>query len=398
MNPPPVKALLQLLRTSLCPAGPGLEPLLTGLAHPLTDQRGWTLSKRLLTLRQPLSSDEEAVAALLATDPAIGDPWLAVMAARTREAGKLSNPEALVQLISQLGAAAPRVEQALPAASLAPTSLADLERQLLGSTVEQNQTLPVLTRVLATAAQMSRWQESQSALPPLAPIDRSGQQPQVNWCRGRLLCLPAIALKTAPGVHATVLPGHFYLVEHSHQERLSHIATSPWLFLCAAIAYTQDSWAAEQRGGLLLELPMGQQPSHPGDVQVLVEDAEGYEVLCGTLGELVMRIIDALDMAFFPYTPSVAELNNRLSPVIHQLLTLRLWHYSDGLYGEQGYYCIDPDFADDCYRITGSKIFGRRARSLIQTIRLLAEQWRQERQLRPQQNRNHDNRNRSLAR
>ena len=120
---------------------------------------------------------------------------------------------------------------------------------------------------------------------------------------------------------------------------------------------------------------------NPGEIQVLVEDTDGYEVLCGTLGELVLRVLDTLDMALFPRTPSVNEMNSLLTPVVHQLQTLKLWRYYEGLSGEQGYYRMAPAFADDCYRIEGSKLFGRQASKLWQTMRIQAEQWRKEKQM-----------------
>ncbi len=413
MNKPPVKALLQLFSQGQCSTEPALKTLLIGLAHPDKDKysskesSGWTISKRLLSCRASLTSDEEAVAAVLATDHCIRQSWLAVMAGRTREAGKLDNPEALVQLVTRLGAAASWVEQALPSASLASTNHNALERQLFGSGVEQNQSLPALTRVLATAAVLNQWQNlelsSESAaeknLNPLEPVDATGKQPDTNWCKGRLLILPKYPSVDVSFQNQTLLPGIISSPLQSvpgspsmSKESASNTSkeeeswqwlwacSSPWLFLLSALVYTQDSWAAEQWGGLILELPAGQQPTSPSEIQVLVEGSEGDEVLCGTLAELLLRVLDAMGMALFPYTPNNNELNNLLSPVIHQLLKHQLWRYHEGLSGEQGYYRIDPDFADDCYKIDGSIIFGRRARPLWQTIRLQAEQWRAEKQ------------------
>lgn len=387
MTHPPVKALLKLLGTGQCGSESHLDTLLPGLAHPMDDGHGWTISKRLLwVVKRQLTNAEEAVAALLATQAEIRQPWLAIIASRAKEAGKLGNPEALVQLVSRLGAAAKYVEQTLPGASLKPTAFSELERQLLGGAAEQSQTLPALTRVLATAAELIRWQQADLVLPSLVKVDGSGEHPEKNWCRGRLLALPQPGAQPPQSSHSTLLPGNYSLAldgnpeQAQHEDKLAAVTRSPWLFLLTSITYAQDSWAAEQRGGLLLELPTGQSPSHPNGIQVLVEDHDGNEVLCGTMGELVLRVLDALDMALFPATPSVNELDSLLAPVIHQLIAHKLWQYHDGLSGEQGFYRMAPTFADECYRIAGSRILGRRARHLWYAVRTQAELWRQEKQ------------------
>jgi len=64
--------------------------------------------------------------------------------------------------------------------------------------------------------------------------------------------------------------------------------------------------------------------------------------------------------------------------VVQALLTHRVWRYYDGLSHGLGYYRIDPDFADLCYRRQGSRIFQRYGRTMWQDFRILAEEWRQE--------------------
>ena len=381
MKNPPVKHLLQLFQQGYCRAEPALNALLPGLAHPDSDENntGWTISRQLLSIRHLLATSEEAVAAVLALDTSIREAWLAVMAARTREAAKLSNPEALVQLVTRLGPVAhwvaQQIEQTAEPTRLSATSINTLERQLFNAGAEQNQSLPALTRVLAAAAQLAQWQAQKQALPamPTIPtVEADQQNPEQNWCKGRLLALPECSDTTS----ATLLTGT--TLASGKQSNMDWACTTPWGFLLTTLVYAQDSWAAEQRGGLLLELPAGQQPTHPGEIQVLVEDADGYEVLCGTLAELILRVLGSLNIALFPRTPNSNELNGLLSPVIHQLLAQQIWDYHEGLSGEQGYYRIHHAFADDCYKITGSKIFGRRGRILWQAFRIQAEQWRRE--------------------
>ena len=378
----PVSALLRLFSLGQCRAVPQLEPLLRGLAHPAPQQNLWSISQKLLKIRSQLSSDEEAVAAILATDEAIRKPWLSVMAGRVKEAGKLSNPDALVQLVTRLGPAAIWVEPALPSANIAPTEFKALEQQLLGAGVEQSQSLPIITRVLAAAAQLTQWQPY--PLSELAPVDNSHHNPEINWVSGRLLSLPEFSYGISP-LDSKVVSKQLSMLLQG-QNRLNSLPTmedivaTPWAFLLCAIVYAQDSWAAEQTGGLLLELPAGQQPTHPAEIQVLVEDSEGVEILCGTLAELVLRTLGTLGLALFPRTPDTNALNAMLSPMVQHMLEHKLWRFNEGLSGEQGYYTADPDFADRCYEIEGSRLFGRLGRHVWEAVRKQAGQWRKEKQ------------------
>jgi len=104
-------------------------------------------------------------------------------------------------------------------------------------------------------------------------------------------------------------------------------------------------------GGILLELPGGQNPFSPTQIQLLVVGRDENEVLCGTLAGLMLRFLESRSIYLFSKTPSIDELDSRLGCVVQALLTKRVWRYYDGLSGEQGYYRIDPDFADLCYRI-----------------------------------------------
>ena len=79
-----------------------------------------------------------------------------------------------------------------------------------------------------------------------------------------------------------------------------------------------------------------------------------------------------------PELPS--QLNNQLTPLISLLLQHKIWRYQHGLSGEQGFYQIHPQFADECYRIVGSRSFGRYGQVVWQAIRIQAEQWYQEKQ------------------
>jgi len=87
------KPLLSLFSSGSCRAGDKHnDRLLDGIAHPSTDRRHWIISQRLLRVRTSLSTDGEAMAAILATDPERRRPWAQIAAARCQEAGQVGGP------------------------------------------------------------------------------------------------------------------------------------------------------------------------------------------------------------------------------------------------------------------------------------------------------------------
>ena len=180
-----IKPLSQLFSTGTISqiTEPDLTTLLTGLAHPsITDdqnsQTHWVISKRLLQIRQQLTSDREAIAAILATQPEIRQHWLAILSARVKEAGQLTDGDSLVQFVSRLNGAAHWVETAWDEASLKTTALSELERALWGVTAEQAQTTPVLIRVMAAASQLVAWQSD--PLPKINATDSTVTETHIH--------------------------------------------------------------------------------------------------------------------------------------------------------------------------------------------------------------------------
>lgn len=382
-----IKPLAQLLEKGSCLASnKELTPMLEGLAHPCANGNSWVVSQRLLSMRQQLNSDAELVAALLATDSTLGKTWSGLIAARSREAGELSDAQVLIRLVSQLKGAAAWVVSCLEqenVPSLQPTEFVALERQLLGASAEQNQVSPALTRVLAAACRMHQWQ--QQPLPAIDKVKDDGSRPDTNWCKGRLIQRPghkAIEFQyLLSGESSRPLPTKLKLLSDKEQSLavLEWVLANPWAYLLALILYEQNVWQVETSGGLLLELPAGQSPQNPSEVQVLVADSDGDELLCGHLGEFIRKILSSLNMEIFPVGVTESELNAGLARVIGQLLHLKVWRYVEGLSGEQGYYQIHPDFSDACFGRRGQPSFHRYARSLRQAIRSQAMQWRNDR-------------------
>ena len=384
-----IKPLNQLLEKGSCLASSeALNQMLTGLAHPCANRQNWVISQRLLEVRQQLNSDAELIAALLATDVALRTAWCSLMAARCREAGKLADPQVLIRLVSQLKGAAAWVVESLAQSgavpTLDPTQFLTLERQLLGASAEQNQLTPTLTRVLAATGRLCQWQ--QQPLSAIDAINADGTRPDINWCNGRLIQLPGQKASEfqylLSGTSTQLLPANLNHLSAKQQSLavMDWVLGNPWAYLLALIVYEQNVWQVEAAGGVLLELPAGQLPHHPSEVDVLVTNREGDELLCGDLGGLVRKILSSLNMAIFPAGVSDGELNARLSQVISQLLNLKVWRYTEGLSGMQGYYQIHPDFSDACYGLKGQPSFSRYARHLRQAIRSQAVQWRNDRQ------------------
>lgn len=349
-----------------------LDTCLTGLAHPVDG--GWVISQRLLQTRQTVGSDAELIAAILATQDTYREAWSRILAARCQEAGQWQDAQVLLQLVTRLGNAAHWVEQALPTASLAPTTHTHEERELFGCSAEQNTATPLLLRVLATAVQLSHWQNQ--PLPTLGKVDTRGHALRQNWYAGRLLVLPGNERLAGNHDNDYLLQAQTPVNSHKPTS-FDWLLSQPWALLLTMITYAQYTWAAESRGGLLLELPNGQNAYQPAGVQVLVQGVQGDEVHCGSLAGLVLRVLEYVSMACFPQQPTVAELDQALSPLVGELLKRHIWHYREGGSGAQGQYQLHPTFADACFTIEGVKVFKLEGLALWQAVRIQAEQWRQ---------------------
>ncbi|SEL76070.1 hypothetical protein SAMN05216359_11611 [Roseateles sp. YR242] len=350
-----------------------------GTQHHQALGEGWIISQRLLAVRPALASDDELICALLAQQPEVRAAWLGIAAARCKEAGEMSDTAPLVALVSGLGTAAAGVESALASAHLTASPYATLERDLIGVSFEQAAATPGLVRILATAARLASFSDG---LPPLPELDASGHQVQQNWCHGRLLTLPYVLdqaeRKPTPDTRV-ILPGGIAPGFASDSTVMRWVLTHPWALLLTMLAFAQDAWRAESRGGLLLELPTGQNAFAPTEVTVTVMGAEGDEVRCGTLADLLLGMLARLGVGCFPQQPTVALLNAQLAPLLGLLLKHSVWRYQEGAGSQPGQYQIHPQFSDQCYSLPASRVFNRTGKLLWQTARLSAEALYQER-------------------
>ncbi|MGV5001977.1 hypothetical protein ACN2AK_13430 [Shewanella xiamenensis] len=348
----------------------------------------YCLSAPLLNAYNELSQLGEWQLALLGLNPEVRAHWLNLAAARCREAGAMSDPQVLVKLIQQLGNASTWVLAQLERADAHPQLIAgplsQLERDLLGQSLNDNAAIPALCRLLRACFTLHTLSEQAEALTPIQLIDNTAKQLASNWCRGRLLALPESLLneyRLNQPIKPPAKPNADWLLVsqpvNADATYIENFAEQPWWFLLSLIIFVQDAWAAEQRGGLLLTLPAGQNAFAPSQVNVTVQGIEGDEVNLGSLAEFLVLLLAELNIALYPALTNSAEdiqlLNRALSPLIAELLANKIWQFTEAGRGEPGHYRIHPDFSDACYSLPLAPLFGYKSQYVQQAIKQLAQ-------------------------
>lgn len=369
---------------------PALEKLLQPIVAGDTDgdvkgeSNAYCLSAPLLDAYNQLSQLGEWQLALLGLNPEVRTHWLNLAAARCREAGAMSDPQVLVKLIQQLGNASDWVLAQLESADAHPQlitgPLAKLERDLLGHSLNDNAAIPALCRILRACFKLHALSEQTEALTPIQPVDISAKQLAHNWCQGRLLVLPD-ALLSEYCLNQPLKPNDDWLLlsrpVNDGAKLIERFAHQPWWFLLSLVSFVQDAWAAEQRGGLSLTLPAGQNAFSPAQVNVAVQGIDGDEVSLGSLAEFLMQLLGELNIALYPELTNSAEefqrLNRALSSLIAELLAKKIWQFTETGRGEPGHYRIHPDFSDACYSLPLAPLFGYKSQHLQQAIKQLAQ-------------------------
>ena len=362
------------------------EPLQLGLwsLDPATDRA--MARSGLVQLSARLPNAEETVAAAFACQPELRTAWLRIIAARLREAGKRRDAAELCQAIDTLGEATRRIREELPRASLQSTGHATLEAALFGVPAEQAVVWPKLLRVIGATAEIIEGQRGPvlTALPNVEPLD-----PKRTWCNGRLLQMPVVD-GAGPPEPRFVLKGNCEPLSDTElvdgdiesQSVMRWVLYRPWIMLMAQVAFVQEAWEAEQISGrLTLELAEDQlaNPYEPSRVDVVVTTPDGDEILCGTLAELVRRVLARLDVTLLARPEEAAQLDQRLAPVVRLLLEKKIWRFEPGAGGgRRPGFVIDDEFSTSCYRAFGSKYFYRLGSVLTAAIRSTCEQWARE--------------------
>ncbi|MGE6452516.1 hypothetical protein ACQKC5_08955 [Shewanella baltica] len=352
------------------------------------ESNAYCLSEPLLNTYSELSQLGEWQLALLGLNPEVRAHWLNLATARCREAGAMSDPQVLVKLIQQLGSASDWVLVQLENTPVTPQitagPLAQTERDLLGHSLNDNAAIPALCRILRACFTLHALSEQTQALTPIQLIDNTAKQLASNWCRGRLLALPESLLSEfnlKQPIKSPLKPHADWLLVsqpvNTEATYIQHFAQQPWWFLLSLLSFVQDAWAAENRGGLLLTLPVGQNAFAPSQINVAVQGIEGDEVNLGSLADLLVQLLSELNIALYPALTNSAEgtqqLNRALSSFITELLAKKIWQFTEAGRGEPGHYRIHPEFSDACYSLPLAPLFGYKSQHLQQTIKQLAQ-------------------------
>lgn len=327
----------------LLAAVPALRSLLQPIIQPKKNDAetdiisAFSLTAPLLDAFNDLSQSGEWQLALLGLNPDVRQHWINLAAARCQEAGAMSDPMVLVKLIQQLGNASEWVLAQLENADFSPqiiaSPLAQTELDLLGHSLNDNAAIPALCRILRTSHTLFTVSEQNEPPASIQAVDVTAKQLTNNWCSGRLLALPNTLLDE----HDLNPNADWLLVSRSGHDNVpltELFAQQPWLFLLSLIVFVQDAWAAEQRGGLLLTLPAGQNAFAPGQINVAVQGIEGDEVSLGSLAEFLVLLLGELNIPLYPAldanTESINRLNHVLSTFIAELLAKNLAIYRGG--------------------------------------------------------------------
>lgn len=354
-----------------------------GLWAPSFDGKSVVATAASVQLLQALPSRSEATAAILAADPNLRQSWQRIVTARLQELGSRRNAQELCNAIDTLGQSASSLLMQMPQASLNPTGYAELERLVLEAPAEQAIAAPKLIRILGAIAPLIEGQGKPTSMLPLV----DDQDPSRNWIKGRVIRLPNAATvdqKPEFGFScSSVLSGSladYQPVKKEGVKTMYWVLARPWCFLLAQIVFTQEAWAAERiAGGLTLELDPGNLPQalQPSKVTVVITNAAGEETICGSLAELVLRVLDQLGVTLLAADSS--QLDRDLAPVISALLQRQVWQFDLGSSMRRPSYTIHPAFSDDCYRALGSRYFNRLASSVTASIRSTCTRWAIER-------------------
>ena len=295
---------------------------------PWPPRRWWNCSRAC-------PDEHEVLIGLASCQPKLRTAWQSIIAARLQEMGQRRDAESLCAAITELDRAAEAVRKLLPQARLAATGFGELENLLFGCPAEQGPAFPKLLRAIGRT---SPYVEGRVA-PPVQPLpDINPLTPESNWVPNRLLRPPAetgflcrwrhfrphrLAGRFAP-------PGNRRQRQRRHRPLALGACIRPWALLLAQVVFTQEAWAAEQNAGsLALELADDQENRFdaPARVNVVVTRPTGEEIDCGTLGELIQRVLRQLGVTLLLREDHLKDLDAQLAGVIRQLLHRQIWKF-----------------------------------------------------------------------
>ncbi|WP_028866953.1 hypothetical protein [Psychromonas arctica] len=370
--------LLALIEQGICVNTSNLEVLQTlGLWHLSDDQQCLIASKLLLDLRQSLPTSQDTVAAIFATQATYQTAWSNIVAAQLKDAGSRNDEQALIEQISQLSDAAESVLNQLDNASLQATNFIEVESLAFGQAAEQSASYPKLLRALASAVTIKK--DEKSAI-ELTKIDSDNISS--TWQINRLIRVPDIT-SISDKADQYLLTGNVEAIgsEIDKQSSLAWLLKTPWAYLLAHVAYAQDVWRSEQiAGGLRLEIDPTQAKHfmQPSKIQVIVTTRDDVEVSCGTLAELLLRVLDNLSISLFTELApkqQVAKLDAVISPIIGYMVEAKVWQFIQGSSKDIPHYQIHPQFEPIPNTRLGTINFARPGQHITAAIREQAEHW-----------------------
>lgn len=368
--------LISLVEQGICANLPSLEVLQPlGLWHLSENIQSLVASHKLIELRQSLPSCNDTVAAVLATQVEYQTAWSKVVAAQLKDAGSRKDENALIDQVSQLGSAAASVLNQLNHASLQSTGFAEVESLVLGQSAEQGASYPKLLRALAVAAIIK---QDNGCIDELSNIDSVNTSSA--WQVNRLIQMPSCERLTELAAHY-LLTGNVTPIEPESRQSLAWLQKTPWAYLLAHVAYAQDIWRSEQiAGGLRLEIEQAQAKHfmRPSKIQVIVTTRDDVEVSCGTLAELLLRVLDSLKISLFTELAAeqqVIKLDAAIGHVIGYMVEAKVWQFVQGSSKDIPHYQIHPQFEPVPNTRLGTIGFARPGQHITAAIREQAERW-----------------------
>jgi hypothetical protein len=382
--------LLQLIQQGYCTNSLEIEVLQNhGLWLISEDRKTLITSKNLLMLRQSLNTDLDTVSAIISTQTSYQQAWAKIVSAQLNDAAARNDINALSEQISLLGSGAKAVLSQSNNASLTPTDFKDVENLVFGQGAEQSASYPKLLRALATGTSLVNASPNQeqnknhdSDILELSPIKPTAMS--TFWHARRLIELPSIeSAKQGCDYHLNglVVPPRNNLDD---KQTIDWLMNNPWAYLLAQIIYTQDIWRSEQiAGGLVLEIDPSQIKHfmQPNAIQVVVTTIAGQEVNCGSLAELILRVLDALTIHLLSplnHQQKIETLNTAIIPLIGFMIEAKVWQFIEGSSKDIPQYKTHSHFDRIPTSRIGSIHFARPGKRITAAIREQAESWANE--------------------
>lgn len=343
---------------------------------------------------ETLPRDSEIrVATILSCEKKVRNRWLHIIARWLKYSGIGRDVSALcktIELVGELCEPINQIIQKLPEQLPQDNEVIDMEKLLFGGHGADNpmKTRKLLIAVVRTAPLIEGGTVASTRV--LADADLINHRD--NWINGRLICMPKdrrLNRKLRKGFSSPILHGNWKPSEHmlptSYKAILNWILANPWVFLLVQVVIAQENWSNETKiiesttpvnNRLILQPRKHDGYLCPTEVIVKVKLIdEGYEVECGSLAALLLRVLNSLGVEVFGVCISPNELNLLLAPIIQELLLKNVYYFDYGSENGCGYK-IKRNFA---LMSSAMYLFNSIGKTVINTISNCCEIWAKER-------------------